>query len=95
MHRHQAEDLVDLSPSAVDKAMALAALSVAGGGYVAFGNDQNDVRLFQGARYAVCVGDSDAGAYADLVIARDEVAATIDALISETGSRPSGSGSGR
>jgi HAD superfamily hydrolase (TIGR01484 family) len=82
MHQHHAEDLIDLSPTGVDKAMALSALSVGGGRYVAFGNDHNDIRLFENARYAVCVGDSNAGRYADLVIARDEVSATIDALAS-------------
>ncbi|MEU4162113.1 HAD hydrolase family protein [Actinoplanes sp. NPDC026670] len=80
MHRHQAEDLVDLSPAEVDKAMALAALSITDGRYVAFGNDHNDIRLFQNARFAVCVGDADAGRHADLAVARDQVSATIDAL---------------
>ncbi|GAA2552210.1 hypothetical protein GCM10010435_23100 [Winogradskya consettensis] len=52
MHRHIAEDLVDLSPMAVDKALVLAAFPIGLGEYIAFGNDHNDMQLFQNARFA-------------------------------------------
>jgi HAD superfamily hydrolase (TIGR01484 family) len=77
---HRSEDLVDLAPGLVDKAMGLATLGIPAGGYVAFGNDQNDLRMFEDAASAICVGDSDAGRHADHVITRDEVATAIDAL---------------
>ncbi|GAB3565222.1 HAD-IIB family hydrolase [Amycolatopsis endophytica] len=79
---HRSEDLVDLAPGLVDKAMGLSALGIPAGGYVAFGNDQNDLRMFEDAAYAVCVGDSDAGRLAARVITRAEVAEAIDALSS-------------
>jgi HAD superfamily hydrolase (TIGR01484 family) len=92
IHR-QRGDLVDLWPATADKALALAALSISGGEYVAFGNDQNDIKLFQGARFSVCVGNSDAGRHADLVVTRAEVSAVISALVSDavdTSRQPSG-----
>ncbi|SED51584.1 hypothetical protein SAMN05428945_5133 [Streptomyces sp. 2224.1] len=79
---HQSEDLVDLSPKAVDKATALLALNIPAGEYVAFGNDQNDLRMFENAAYAVCVGTSEVGKLADRVITRAEVGTAIDALSS-------------
>ncbi|MGX1759591.1 HAD-IIB family hydrolase [Streptomyces lydicus] len=77
---HQSEDLVDLSPKAVDKATALFALNVPAGEYVAFGNDQNDLRMFESAAYSVCVGTSEVGKLADRVITRADVGTVIDEL---------------
>ena len=52
---HHAERLIDISPLAINKAAGLKALGIHE--YIAFGNDQNDLELFNDATYSICVGN--------------------------------------
>ncbi len=53
---HHAEEILDISPEGIDKAAGLKSLGILSNEYIAFGNDQNDLELFQNAKYSVCVG---------------------------------------
>ncbi|MBM7702962.1 HAD-IIB family hydrolase [Metabacillus iocasae] len=55
-HRHHAEDVLDISPSNIDKWTALKKLGIEEGDYVAFGNDANDITMFQHAAHSVMIG---------------------------------------
>ncbi|WP_110112068.1 HAD-IIB family hydrolase [Bacillus sp. CGMCC 1.16541] len=73
MHRHHAENVLDMSPSNVDKWTALQKLGLIEGGYVAFGNDANDITMFQHAAHSVMIGHHEQLApYASEAIACDE-----------------------
>lgn len=83
VHRHHGEDLVDVSPGASDKWSALDILGVPEGGYIAFGNDANDVTLLAHAALGVRVGHHSAlDEVADRTVAADAsaVAAQLRAL---------------
>jgi hypothetical protein len=56
IHEHRSENLFDINPPDIHKWSALRKTGVAAGGYVAFGNDANDVTLFRHARHSVMVG---------------------------------------
>lgn len=77
--QYKSEDIYDISPIGINKAYGLQQLQIER--YIAFGNDQNDICLFEGAAYSVCVGQQEAGAYADCVIAEQEVAMMIEKLV--------------
>ncbi|GGH87314.1 Cof subfamily protein (haloacid dehalogenase superfamily) [Pullulanibacillus pueri] len=57
VHRHQNEQVIDISPPDIDKWQALQTLGIKKGEYIAFGNDANDVTLLENAAHAVMIGD--------------------------------------
>ncbi|NGP46418.1 HAD-IIB family hydrolase [Bacillaceae bacterium SIJ1] len=60
VYQHGEEQIIDISPQGVDKWQGLKALGVEKNGYIAFGNDANDISMFTHAREGVCVGDHEA-----------------------------------
>lgn len=56
IHHHTSEGILDISPSSINKRSALQTLGIEHEGYIAFGNDANDIELFKGAQYAVMIG---------------------------------------
>lgn len=58
IHKHTDEGMLDVSPSGINKWKGLQQLGVEDGEYIAFGNDVNDIAMFQHARYSVMVGDN-------------------------------------
>ncbi len=59
IHKHRNEQTLDISPPGVHKWAALQALGIQAGNFYAFGNDANDLTMFQHAEYAVQIGDHD------------------------------------
>ncbi|MFC5401138.1 HAD-IIB family hydrolase [Cohnella soli] len=57
MYTHGTEDIIDISPASIDKWNGLQSLDVESYRYIAFGNDANDVPMFQHALHSVCVGE--------------------------------------
>ncbi|MFF2479614.1 HAD-IIB family hydrolase [Paenibacillus sp. NPDC058071] len=57
MYKHGTEDIIDISPAGINKWSGLQALGLQPGEYIAFGNDANDIPMFQHALRSVCVGD--------------------------------------
>ncbi|WMT43046.1 HAD hydrolase family protein [Paenibacillus sp. D2_2] len=57
IHRHHAEDIIDISPTGVNKWAGLQQLGLRAQEFIAFGNDANDISMFEQAYYSVCVGD--------------------------------------
>ena len=69
VHYHGSEQVLDISPTTINKRTALQSLGIEGEGYIAFGNDANDIELFKGAQYAVMIGSyKSLRFYADHVI---------------------------
>lgn len=56
VHKHRNENVIDISPKGIHKWNALQVLGVKEGEYVAFGNDANDISMFEHAAYSVMVG---------------------------------------
>ncbi|MFC3745316.1 HAD-IIB family hydrolase [Paenibacillus sp. GCM10012306] len=56
IHRHRNENVIDISPQNIHKWNALQRLGVRGQEFIAFGNDANDISMFQQARHAVMIG---------------------------------------
>ncbi|MEK8131636.1 HAD family hydrolase [Paenibacillus filicis] len=56
IHRHHSENIIDISPNGVDKWSALSRAGLGEQPYVAFGNDANDISLFQHACHSVMIG---------------------------------------
>ncbi|WP_421383032.1 HAD-IIB family hydrolase [Bacillus salacetis] len=56
LHTHRNEKVIDISPKGIDKWNALKAIGVQESEYIAFGNDANDISLFQHASHAVMIG---------------------------------------
>lgn len=54
---HGQENILDISPIGVDKWTGLQKLNVKEQDFIAFGNDANDIPMFQFAKEAVCVGE--------------------------------------
>lgn len=77
---HPDQGIVDLAPAGITKHHAVVRLGIADDGYIAFGNDRNDVELLRNARVSYRVGDHEALGFADHHIAREDVAAAIDDL---------------
>lgn len=72
---HELEKCLYINPHATDKATTMATLF--GTDYVAFGNDKNDISLFQQALYSVQVGQyGPLSPYADEQIPADSVQVT-------------------
>ncbi|TYR78383.1 HAD-IIB family hydrolase [Priestia megaterium] len=57
VHVHGNEGVLDVSPRGIDKWSGLQQLGVEDGEYIAFGNDANDISMFQHAMYSVMVGE--------------------------------------
>lgn len=72
---HANEQLLDITPASITKVAGLRRLGIEQ--FVAFGNDNNDVSMFQEATYSVCVGEHEAGRFADVRVARVEVSEMI------------------
>ncbi|WP_141504779.1 HAD-IIB family hydrolase [Paenibacillus luteus] len=54
---HGAENIIDISPQGVDKWTGLQSMGIQSLEFVAFGNDSNDVPMFQHAMRSIRVGD--------------------------------------
>lgn len=57
LHIHQNEGIFDLSPEGIDKWAGLQQLGVKEKEFIAFGNDANDVCMFQAAKESICIGN--------------------------------------
>ncbi|MCA0148410.1 MULTISPECIES: HAD family hydrolase [Rossellomorea] len=53
---HTNENVVDISPFNIHKWSALSEFGVDEGDFIAFGNDANDINMFQKAKHAVMIG---------------------------------------
>lgn len=56
VNKHSNEDVLDISPKGVHKWSALKMLGIEKEGYVAFGNDANDMTMFENAHFTVMIG---------------------------------------
>lgn len=57
-YRYGNEGVIDISPQGVDKWAGLKQLGVKENEYIAFGNDANDLTMFQHAKCAVMIGEN-------------------------------------
>lgn len=57
VNKHSNENVLDISPSGINKWSALKALGIEEKTYIAFGNDANDLAMFEHALHTVMVGD--------------------------------------
>ncbi|MGE7928637.1 HAD-IIB family hydrolase [Lysinibacillus xylanilyticus] len=74
VYEHTSENIVDMSPNGIDKWNGLMKLDVAEGGFIAFGNDANDVSMFVKAKESVCVGVHKVRELASLQVPSEEAA---------------------
>lgn len=58
VHSHGNEGILDISPNGIDKWSGLQQLGVEEKEYIAFGNDANDITMFQHAMYSVMIGEN-------------------------------------
>ncbi|SFM56108.1 hypothetical protein SAMN03159341_1528 [Paenibacillus sp. 1_12] len=58
VHNHGSEGVLDISPKGIDKWSGLQKLGVQEGEYIAFGNDANDITMFQHSMYSVMIGEN-------------------------------------
>ncbi|WP_339228049.1 HAD-IIB family hydrolase [Oceanobacillus sp. FSL K6-2867] len=58
IHTHGEEGILDISPQGVDKWSGLQKLGIKKGEYIAFGNDANDITMFQHANYSIMIGEN-------------------------------------
>lgn len=56
LHRHNKEGVLDISPQHINKWNALIALGIQKNEYIAFGNDANDISMFENALHSVMIG---------------------------------------
>ena len=78
VHTHGDEGILDISPSGIQKWSGLQALGLTAGNYIAFGNDTNDISMFNYARESICVGDNElAKVHATQFTSAKEIAQTI------------------
>lgn len=59
VNKHSNENVIDISPKGIHKWSALESLGVRQENYVAFGNDSNDVTMFEHALHTVMIGYHD------------------------------------
>ncbi|TFB25089.1 HAD-IIB family hydrolase [Filobacillus milosensis] len=57
INKHSNENILDISPKGVNKWHALNELGVPENNYIAFGNDSNDIPMFEKALHTVMIGD--------------------------------------
>ncbi|MBD8006735.1 HAD-IIB family hydrolase [Bacillus norwichensis] len=55
---HSNERVLDISPKGINKWTGLQQLGVTDGEYVAFGNDANDITMFQHAKHSIMIGEN-------------------------------------
>lgn len=58
IHKHEGEGIFDISPRGIHKWAGLQKLGLFAGEYIAFGNDTNDISMFNYALEGVCVGEN-------------------------------------
>lgn len=76
IHIHHNEALIDISPQNIHKHTGLTKLGI--NEYIAFGNDANDITMFQHAKESICVGTHPAASkIADKQINADQITETI------------------
>lgn len=56
VNRHSHENVLDISPKEVNKWTALQTLGMQAQSYIAFGNDANDLPMFQSALHTIMIG---------------------------------------
>lgn len=56
INRHRSEDVLDISPNGIHKWSALRILGIEKRQYIAFGNDANDITMFENALHSVMIG---------------------------------------
>lgn len=59
VNKHGNEDVLGISPKGIHKSNALQTLGIEKESYVAFGNDSNDITLFENAFHTVMIGHHD------------------------------------
>ncbi|MGE7091454.1 HAD-IIB family hydrolase [Lysinibacillus sp. NPDC048646] len=74
LYEHASENIIDISPSGIDKWDGLKKLGVLEGDFIAFGNDANDKAMFVKAKESVCVGVHEVQKYATLQVPSEEAA---------------------
>ncbi|WP_342543179.1 HAD-IIB family hydrolase [Paenisporosarcina sp. FSL H8-0542] len=57
VNKHSNENVLDISPSGINKWSALKALGIKEKTYIAFGNDANDISMFENALHTVMIGN--------------------------------------
>lgn len=57
INRHRNENVLDISPRGINKWSALKSLGIEKHTYIAFGNDANDIAMFENALYSVMIGN--------------------------------------
>ncbi|MGE7935183.1 HAD-IIB family hydrolase [Viridibacillus arvi] len=56
VNKHSNENVLDISPSGINKWSALKTLGIKENTYIAFGNDANDISMFENALHTVMIG---------------------------------------
>ncbi|MEL3971074.1 HAD-IIB family hydrolase [Rossellomorea oryzaecorticis] len=56
VNKHGNENVLDISPSGINKWSALKTLGIEKNTYIAFGNDANDISMFENALHTVMIG---------------------------------------
>ena len=74
LYEHASENIIDMSPSGIDKWNGLTKLDVVVGEFIAFGNDANDAPMFVQAKESVCVGEHQVSEFATMQVASAEEA---------------------
>ncbi|MEK4229797.1 HAD-IIB family hydrolase [Solibacillus sp. FSL H8-0538] len=81
VHKHGDEGILDISPAGIHKWSGLQKLGLQEDEFIAFGNDTNDISMFNYAKESICVGDNAiAKAHATQFTTEAHVAQTIRAL---------------
>ncbi len=56
VNKHGNENVLDISPSGINKWSALKSLGINENTYIAFGNDANDISMFENASHTIMIG---------------------------------------
>lgn len=72
LYEHTSENIIDLSPSGIDKWSGLTKLGFVADEFIAFGNDANDRPMFAKAKESVCVGEHLVSEFATVQVASKE-----------------------
>ncbi len=74
IYEHASENIIDISPSGINKWTGLEKLGVEQNQFIAFGNDANDASMFAKALDSVCVGAHEVSQLATLQVPSEETA---------------------
>ena len=77
IHIHGEEGILDISPKGIHKWAGLQRLGVTPGNFIAFGNDTNDISMFQQAFESICVGNHE-------IVCQFATSSTTEQQIAET-----------